>query len=115
MTFEELSVLVERKESTTLEFKETTGERQDATKTTAAMLGQRGGHVLFGVKDDGTIVGQQVGSQTLEDVSAELRRIEPACFPAIEEVALPNGRSVVAVLVPSGSGPYTYKGKAYFR
>src|SRR5439155_18432026 len=36
-------------------------------------------------------------------------------FPDIETVTLKNGRSVIAVRVPGGGGPYTYDGRTYIR
>ena len=40
-----------------------------------------GGFLLFGVSDKGEITGQQVTAKTLEDITLELRRIEPPAFP----------------------------------
>ena len=68
--------LVESGESETLEFKATTGTRREAVATVCAMVNQRGGHVLFGVSLDGTLVGQQVSERTLEELG-EIRRIDP--------------------------------------
>ncbi len=50
------------------------------------MLNRRGGYVLFGVTPEGIIVGQQVSERTLEEVSAEIQRIDPPAFPEIERV-----------------------------
>ena len=73
-------------ESETLEFKETTGTRRQATMTVCAFLNGSGGRVLFGVTDAGAVVGQQVGERTAEELSAELRRINPPAFPTVERV-----------------------------
>lgn len=40
-------------ESETVEFKETTGQRQEAARTLSAMLNGQGGVVLFGVRPNG--------------------------------------------------------------
>ena len=74
-----------------------------------------GGFVLFGVTDKGEIVGQQVGTSTLEDVANELRRIEPPIFPDIETVVLRGGNVVIALRVPGGGGPHAYDGRPYQR
>lgn len=115
MTLQELEEWVARGESTQAEFKATTGQRTEAAKTVCAMLNARGGFVFFGVTPKRTLQGQQIGEGTLEDVAAELRRIDPPAFPEIETVALHNGNAVIVLRVPGGSGPYTYDGRAYKR
>ena len=49
MTLDQIATLAATGESETLEFKETTGTRREATMTVCAFLNQRGGQVLFGV------------------------------------------------------------------
>ena len=49
MTPDEVATLTASSESETLEFKETTGTRREATMTVWAFLNQNGGQVLFGV------------------------------------------------------------------
>ena len=116
MTPEQVGALVGTGESDVLEFKTTTGQRAAAAKTVCAMLNTRGGHVLFGVTPDGRVVGQQVGGQTIEDVSAEIQRIDPAAFPMIERVQVGGDLEVIAIGVARGSAkPYSYRNTAYRR
>jgi ATP-dependent DNA helicase RecG len=115
MTLQELEAWIAPGESTQVEFKATTGQRTEAAKTACAMLNGRGGFVFFGVSPKRKIQGQQIGEGTLEDVAAELRRIDPPAFPEIETVALHNGNAVIVLRVPGGSGPYTYDGRTYKR
>jgi ATP-dependent DNA helicase RecG len=110
-----LAALAKQGESERLEFKRSTGQRSDAAKTVCAMLNGLGGFVLLGVLDDGSVVGQDVSPRSLEDISTELRRIEPPAFPEIETIALENGRSVIALGVTGGGGPYSYEGRPYYR
>ena len=103
-------------ESEMLEVKRSTGERREATRALCAMLNHRGGRVLFGVESDGRIVGQQVSDRTIEELTQELREIDPPTFPSIDRVPLDNGREILAVSVSTGqTGPYSYKGQAYRR
>ena len=81
---DDISALAETGESETLEFKETTGTRREASSTVCAFLNQRGGQVLFGVTMAGVVAGQQVSDRTIEELSAELQRIDPPAFPTIE-------------------------------
>ena len=116
MTLDQLAVLVEFGESETLELKTTTGGRREATRTICAMLNQRGGYVMFGVKPDGVIVGQQVSDRTLEELGAEIGRIRPAAYPEVMRVNVEGERDVVVVRVRAGDGkPYAYRGQGYRR
>ncbi len=116
MTPDQIETLVASGESETLEFKATTGTRREAAATICAMLNQRGGYVLFGVDAQGNVVGQSVGDRTIEDVSAEIQRIDPPAFPEIERVRSSEDREVIAVGVsPGSSPPYQYRSVAYRR
>ncbi len=116
MNLEQITNMVAAGESETLEFKSSTGARREAAKTVCAMLNQNGGHVLFGVQPYGKVIGQHVGEVTIEQVSAELRRIDPPAFPAIERVRVCGAHEVVAISVSRGQGgPFMYRGSAYRR
>ncbi len=116
MTSEQIASLVPSGESETLEFKETTGTRRKAAMTVCAFLNQRGGQALFGVTPGGAVVGQQVSERTIEELSAELQRIDPPAFPTVERVPVGGGRDVLVVSTSQGaSRPYTYRGSAYGR
>jgi ATP-dependent DNA helicase RecG len=115
MHLEELQKLVVEGESEGLEFKKTTGQRSEAAKTVCAMLNGRGGFVLFGVSDKSEIIGQQVTAKTLEDITQELRKIEPPVFPEIETISLGNDKAVILVKVSGTWGTYFYDGRPYLR
>ena len=115
MNLRELKDLISDGESERLEFKRSTGQRTEAAKTVCSMLNGLGGFVLFGVSDNGELVGQQVSAKTLEDIAGELRRIEPPAFPDVETINLKKGTAVVLLTVPGGGGPYTFDGRAYLR
>lgn len=116
MTREQITRLVATGESETLECKQTTSTRVEATQTLCGMLNHRGGHVIFGITPAGQVRGQQVGARTTEEVSAEIQRIEPPVFPMIERIPLDTGLEVITVRVSQGPmKPYTYKGTAYRR
>ena len=115
MNMEELRQVVASGESETVEFKRTTGELTAGTRTVCAMLNRRGGFVLFGAGDEGRLSGQPFSAKTREEVAVHLRKIEPPAFPDMEEVPLDAGRSVLALRVTGGGGPYTYEGRPYVR
>jgi len=116
MTPEQIATMTASGESETVEFKETTGTRREATMTVCAFLNEGGGRVLFGVTTAGDIVGQQVGERTIEELSDELRRIDPPAFPTVERVLVDGGREVIVVSTGRGaSRPYSYRSTAYRR
>ena len=116
MPIEQITILAASGESETLEFKETTGTRREATRTVCAFLNQRGGQVLFGITAAGDVIGQQVSDRTIEELSAELQRIDPPAFPTIERVPVDGDCEVIVVSTGQGSSsPHSYRGAAYRR
>ena len=116
MTPDQIAVLAAEGESETLEFKTTTGERREAAKTMCAMLNTRGGRIVFGITKEGSVTGQQVSDHTIEDVSAEIQRIDPPTFPTIDRIPIVGGRQAIVVSVNQGPmRPHTYRNIAYRR
>ena len=68
------------------EFKKTTGELREGITSLASMLNKNGYGVLyFGVKDNGDIVGQQMGNRTLIEISQAIANfLKPQVIPTIE-------------------------------
>ena len=61
-------------------------------------------------------MGQQVSERTIEELSTELRQIDPPAFPTVERVPVDGGREVIVVSTDQGaSRPYSYRGTAYRR
>jgi ATP-dependent DNA helicase RecG len=116
MTLGEIHDLVSGGESETIEFKRTTGQRGNAACTVCGMLNGIGGFVLFGVEDNGRVVGQEVTAKTVADLVHELRRIDPQPALTPERVVLESGREVLVVSVPGRTGAaFTYDGRPYVR
>jgi len=115
MTLDDIKRLVAAGESEVVEFKKSTGQRTEATKTLCAMLNGKGGQVLFGVTDEGEVVGQQVQTKTLEGLAQEFRRLEPQAAPTLEVFPIAEERSVIVATVPGGGGLFLFDGRAYMR
>jgi ATP-dependent DNA helicase RecG len=113
----QLSALLKKGEGVALEFKRSTGEIKEGMQTLSAFLNSSGGTVLFGVRPDGAVEGQEVSDQTLRDIAQAADRFEPPAHLSIGRVKVKAGREVVAVAVESGSDtrPFTYEGRAYER
>lgn len=115
MNLQTIKQLLSQGESDRVEMKLSTGQRTAATRTVCAMLNHLGGYIFFGVDDQGNPVGQEVSDSTLRDLSNEFQKIEPPVFPDIKTVPLENGKTIIAVIVQGGGGPYTYDGRPYIR
>jgi len=113
----QLAALVKQGEGTALEFKRSTGELKEGMQTLCAFLNGSGGTVLFGVRPDGIIEGQDVSDRTLRDIAQTTDRFEPPAHVTIQRIKVKAGRDVVVVSVDSGqdSRPFVYESHAYER
>ena len=104
------------KESETLELKRSTSEMKQAIVSIAAILNKhQKGELYFGVRDDGTVIGQQVGEKTIRDVSNKISSgIEPKIYPLVENVVI-NGKECIKVAFSGNEVPYFAFGRAYMR
>lgn len=71
-------------ETELVEFKKTTGELKEGMVSLASMLNKNGRGVLyFGVRNDGEIVGQQIGDRTMREISQGIANaIKPQIIPS---------------------------------
>lgn len=116
MIRDELSQLAIRGESETLEFKSSTAELDAGMQTACGMLNTGSpGFLLFGVTDAGEVRGQDIGDQTMERVANAIRRIEPMADLSISTTELENGKSAIAVRLPSSVRTHTFDGIPYQR
>ncbi|MEW5897338.1 MAG: RNA-binding domain-containing protein [Nanoarchaeota archaeon] len=104
------------KESETLELKKSTSELKEAVESIVAILNKhQKGEVYFGVKNDGTVVGQTVTEHTIREISQTINQnIEPKIFPKINEVIL-EGKKCIRVEFSGEHAPYFAYGRAYIR
>jgi ATP-dependent DNA helicase RecG len=56
-------------EGQTVERKESLGERREVVETCAAFASAQGGRIYIGVRDNGAVVGVQIGKGTLEGLA----------------------------------------------
>lgn len=86
-------------------------------QTICAFLNASGGIVLFGIRPDGAIEGQDVSDQTLRDVAQAADRFEPPAHVSTHRIKVKESREVIAVTVEDGQGtrPFIYEGRAYER
>ncbi len=103
-------------ETETIEFKKSTGELKEGVVSLSSMLNKHSdGTVYFGVKNDGEVIGQEIGDSTLRDVSQTIANaIKPQIIPTIT-LELIDGKNVIKVHAQGGEKPYSAFGRYYIR
>jgi len=103
-------------ETEVIEFKKSTGELKEAMYSICAMLNKHHrGEVYFGVKPDGTPIGQMVSEETLRQVSHRISEsILPRIYPEIKKVIL-DGKECIHVRFEGNQVPYFALGVAKIR
>jgi hypothetical protein len=111
MHVDEAKKLIAGGEGQRVEFKTSFAESREAIESLCALANADGGVVFFGVRDDGTIVGAQMGKKTLEDFSNQVRsNTQPNLAPTIDRLEI-DSKTVVAAQVnmaPPGTVFYAY-------
>ena len=118
MEYQEIEALIALKESKNLEFKESTGQLDRSKETLCAFLNGDGGIVLYGVKDNGNVIGQEVSDSTKRTIAEAINRIEPFVSLEINYVRIPNSDKFVIIVDAEKQRfmrPFAYKGRAYLR
>ncbi len=105
------------RETEYVEYKKSLTEAQDGYVALVAMLNKHcKGKVIFGVKDDGTAVGVDIGKNTLRSISQDISNfIEPRLIPQIEVVEPKEGVRCISVSVEGNDRPYSKSGSYYIR
>lgn len=108
----DLDQLIARGESEKLEFKESLTEIAKGVQAAVDMLNSPdGGMLVFGIKDNGTIIGVNVGNQTHDRLHNEFRKVDPSFVPRVETHHAPGGKIVLVIPVPGNTGLYRYDGR----
>jgi len=104
------------KETEELELKKSTSELKEAIISIAAILNKhKKGRILFGIKNDGTVIGQQVTTSTIREISKSIAdHIEPKVFPKIKELSI-EGKNCISIDFIGNEIPYFAFGRAYIR
>ncbi len=103
-------------ETEVVEFKKTTGELKEGMISLASMLNKNGkGTLYFGVKNDGEVVGQQIGDRTMREISQGIvNAVKPQVIPTII-TELCEDKNIIKVTVEGDEKPYSAYGKYYMR
>ena len=98
------------------ELKKSTSELKEAIVSIVSILNKhRHGKLYFGIRDDGTVVGQEVSGKTLRDISEVIsNKIEPKIYPKISNVKIED-KECILVEFEGEDVPYFADGRAYIR
>ena len=111
MTKEELLALIANGESSGVEFKGDQERPERLAKEIVALANFRGGKLILGVEDDGTISG--IRRDDLEEWVMDAvfgRKVHPMILPFYEEVQIDGERRVAAITVMQGvTKPYVVR------
>ncbi len=116
MTLDALRKLIATGEGETLEFKATTGQREDACETLCGYLNKDGGTVIFGVTRKGELTGQLVSDKTKRELFEVFAKFEPSADIAVDWVDVDATHQAIVCTVPRGNErPYVYDGRPHKR
>ena len=89
------------------EYRKTTGELKEGIISLGSMLNKNGyGTLFFGVKDNGDVIGQQIGERSLRDVSQGIaNHLKPQVIPTISHELI-DGKDIIRVYVEGSEAPY---------
>ena len=105
------------KENEEIEFKKSTSETKEGIQSICAILNKKQkGCLYFGVKDNGEVLGQQIGKDTLNKLSRDISdNIEPSIMYSINERKSVDGKSFIEVSFSGNQTPYSAYGRYYIR
>ena len=84
-------------ENEVIEFKKTTGELKEGIISIVSILNKhQDGKLYFGIKDNGEIIGQDVSSKTIREVSKAIsENIEPKIYPIVNKIMLDDKECIL--------------------
>jgi predicted HTH transcriptional regulator len=112
MDYKDVLRLIEEGEGFEVEFKRKVSTPEKIARTLIALANTKGGYILFGVDDDGSIIGVESEKSEVDQIrEAGTMYCEPAILPEIDIVAF-NGKDVIAAYVhESTNKPHYYTGE----
>ncbi|MBT3209233.1 MAG: ATP-dependent DNA helicase [Bacteroidetes bacterium] len=114
MTKEQMLHIIYQGECETTEFKQSFNK--EVIETIVAFANTKGGDILIGVNDKGSIIGTTINEETIQKWANEIKQTtEPSIFPAIADYEV-NKNTVVCLKVDEFPlKPVSFKGKYYTR
>jgi len=113
---ENILSLIRGGESETVEFKKSTASLREAIDTICAFANHKGGRLIFGVEDNGTITGQQVSDDTLKNIANSIKlNTEPKLYPGVEKIEIDEKSCILLSVEESPLKPHLSYGRSFIR
>ena len=111
MDFRDVKRLIEEGEGFEVEFKRKVSSPEKIARTLVAFANTKGGHILFGVDDDGSIVGVESEKSEVDLIrQAGSAYCVPEVDPIIDIVPFDGMDVIVAYVQQSDTKPHYYTG-----
>lgn len=113
MDYKDVNALIEEGEGFEVEFKRKFSTAEKIARTLIAFANTRGGHILFGVDDDGSIVGVESEKSEVDMIrEAGMHFCVPEIEPEIDIVPFNGLDVVVATITESDQKPHYFSGES---
>lgn len=111
MDYRDVDILIEQGEGFEIEFKRKVSSPEKIARALIAFANTHGGHILFGVDDDGSIVGVESEKSEIDLITTAGETLcEPPIRPDIDIVAYDGKDVIVAYVQESPEKPHKYLG-----
>ncbi len=112
----EINYRLKMEESEFLELKKSTSELKEGIISIVSILNKhKKGKIIFGIKNNGEVIGQIITEKTLRDISKSISdHIEPKIFPKIIKKTI-TGKKCIVIDFEGNDNPYFAYGRAYMR
>lgn len=111
MNFHDVKLLIENGEGFTLEFKRRISSPEKIARTIISFANTKGGTILFGVDDDGSVVGVESEKSEIELIEIAGKDYSvPPIEPQIEIVPFDSRDVIVCHIIESGTKPHYFLG-----
>lgn len=108
--------LIKAGESQTIEYKRSLAESDKAIQEIVSFANADGGILFFGVADDGTMIGVEVGKISLEKLSNKITTAtDPVIYPSITVENIDGKQIIVVKVNESDDKPHLAFGRPYKR
>ena len=111
-----INILLNTLENDKIEFKESLSLWKEIIETVSAFSNHKGGIILIGVKDNGSIIGLTIGKSTIEDITNKIKlNTEPSILPIITWQEIDNKTIIIIEVQEAKLKPVRAFGKSYKR
>jgi len=98
-------------ESQSIEFKESW--RDEHLKCICAFANSKGGHILIGINDEGSIIGVKNSKKLLEDIPNKTTQLLGIIIDI--DLQLKNNKEIIEIIVSQSSIPVSFNSRYYIR